>query len=285
MGIFCDWKFYVIIYILLSALFNQSYKKTTNNMKNPGALTILIQLIAASFCIFLIPFFELKFPKDYKTYIFLLLAIIFYTLNNRLSTTSRSGVDASIYSVIKQLANVFMIFFGILIFKEKFMLNKFLGSFLIISSNVLVLYKKGKFVFNKYVLFGVIANVCMAIGMMIDVNYSLEFNLPIYVLAILIIPSIIIFLIERIKIKDIINEYKKNNRFNIFITSFLWCFMFILKIKAYQLGNITLVAPLTSLSVMLTVLFSYLFLGEKDNLKNKIIAGIMILIGIFLINI
>lgn len=285
MDILNDWKVYVILYVFLSVAFNQSYKICTRFMKKSSALTILLQLTSSIFCILVIPLFKFKLPRDISVYIFLSLAIIFYTLNNRLSTISRSGVEASTYSVIKQLPTVFMIFAGILFFKEPFVIEKTLGAFLIVFSNVLVFYKKGVFTFNKFVLFGVIANLCMAIGMFIDVNYSGEFNLALYILLIMFIPSILIFIVEKVKVKDIINEYKNGDKFNIFITSFSWTFMMIVKIKAYNLGEVVVVAPLCSLAVILSIILGYFFLNEKDNLMRKVIASILILIGIVLINI
>lgn len=278
-------QFYIIVYLIFSSIFNQSYKITTKNMKNPGALAILIELISSIFCIFLIPLFEIKFPTDYKIYIFLFIAIIFYTLNNRLSTTARSGMSASNYTILKQLSTVFMILSGIMFLKEPFILNKFIGAILIIFSNILVFYKKNNFKFNKYLILGVLANISLAIALFLDINYSNEFNLAFYVLLTFLIPSILIFIFERIKIKDIILEYKNSNTKIIFLAAISWVLMMISKLKSYQIGDIIVVAPLCSLTVILNVIFEYFFLKEKDNLLKKLLAGILIIIGIILIKI
>ena len=50
-----------------------------------------------------------------------------------------------------------------------------------------------------------------------------------------------------------------------------------------KLGKVTIVAPLSSLGVILNVIVSYLFLKEKDNLFKKIIASLLVMLGIFLI--
>ena len=55
------------------------------------------------------------------------------------------------------------------------------------------------------------------------------------------------------------------------------------KLISYQLGNVIVVAPLCSLTVILNVFFGYLILKEKNNLLKKIISGIFIVIGIILI--
>lgn len=283
MNLFNSWKFYIIIYLMVSVVFNQGYKLITNKVTNDGALTILIQIISSGICIILILLFDFKFPTDIKVYIFLFIAIIFYTLNDRLGTTARKGIDASIYSILKQLSTVFMIIMGILFLKEKFVLNKIIGAILIILSNIFVFYKKDNFKFNKYLILGVLANISLAIALFIDVNYSKEFNLAIYILLTFLIPSILIFIFEKIKVKVLINEYKKTNKIILFLTSISWTLMMVTKLKSYELGNIVVVAPITSLTVILNVIVSYFFLNEKSHILKKIISGILIIIGIVLI--
>ena len=277
-----DWKFYVILYIVFTILFNQNYKICTKYMKSSVSLTILLELIASIVCIVLIPLFKFRFSKNISVYIFIFIAIIFYTLHNRLSTVSRSGLESSTYIIIKQLPSVFMILIGILFFKEPFIITKIIGAFLIIFSNILIFYKKGSFKIDKYVLLGIIANICMSIGMIIDVNYSNEFNIAIYVFFIIFVPVIIMFLVERVRLKDIILEYQYQDKLSLFITGICFSLMMVVKIKSYNLGNASVVAPISSLSVILSIIFGFLFLNEKNNLIKKIIASVFILLGVFL---
>lgn len=283
MNLLNNYKFYIIIYLIVSTIFNQGYKFITKTMNNSGALTILIQIFSSLTCILIIPLFEIKFPSNYKVYIFLFLAIIFYTLNDRLGTTARSGIDASTYNILKQLSTVFMIIMGLFFFKEQFVLNKIVGALLIILSNLLVFYKKENFGINKYLILGILANISLSIALFLDVNYSKEFNLAFYVLLTFLIPLILIFIFERIKVKQIINEYKKSNKIILLVTSVSWAIMMISKLKTYELGSVIVVAPLTSLTVILNIFVSYFLLKEKSNLIRKIIAGILIVIGILLI--
>lgn len=280
-----DWTIYLIAYLILGVIFDQSYKVATRNLKNAGALTILLEFIGTITVLFAIPFFEMKFPTDPKVYIFLTLAIVFYAINDRLNTTVRSGMEASTFSIIKQLSSVFMIFAGILFFKEEFILNKFIGAILIILSNVLIFYKKESTKQNKYVLLGILANLFYAIALFLDVNISESFNLPIYVAISLGLPTILIALAERIKPKEIINEFKVGNKSAILLTAITWSYMILAQLRAYQLGNVSIVAPLCALTVILNVIVGYIFLKEKDNLVRKIISAFLIILGIILIKV
>ena len=278
-----SWIIYVVLYLFFAVTFNQCYKIVTKKMKKAGALTIILELLAGLIAFVFIPFFEIKFPSNISVYLFLGLAIVFYTINDRLGTTVRSGLEASTYNIIGQLSTVFMIFAGLFFFKEEFVVSKIIGAFLIVFSNILVFYKRGTFKIDKYIGLGIIANLCLSIALFIDVNNSEMFNIPFYVGTTLIIPTILIFIFERIKIKDIKEELNSIDKKMVLITSFSWAIMLILQLRAYQVGDVTIIAPLLGLTVILNVVVGYLFLGEKDNLVKKLIAAILVIISIFLI--
>lgn len=279
------WLIFVILYLFFYVIFNQTYKMATKSLTKPGALTILLQLISSLSILLLIPFFEMKIPNDPKIYLFLGLSIIFYTISDRVNTTVRSGIEASTFSVITQLSTVFMIVAGVLFFKEPFVLNKFIGAILIVFSNVLIFFKKGNGKPNKYVLLGIFANVCFSIALFLDVNNSDKFNLPIYVASTLGIPTILIAIFEKIKFSDIKEEYKNGNKKAILITAITWSLSIVAQLRAYQLGEVSIVAPLCALSVILNVIVGYFFLKEKDDMLKKIIAALLIILGIILIKV
>lgn len=285
MSILNNWIFYIVLYLVFAVLYNQTFKINTRNMKKAGALTVLIEGLAGLIILIFMPLLEIKFPSDLKVYIFLGIAIIFYAIYDRLATSVRRGIEASTYSIIKQLSTVFMIIAGLVFFKEPFILNKVIGAFLIVISNVLVFYKKDNFKLDKYVLLGIGANIFYTAALFIDVNLSDSFNLPFYVATTLIVTALLIALFERIKPKDIINEFKNGNKIAIVATAVSWGVMIFFQLRAYQLGKVTVVAPLCSLTVILNVIVAYLFLGEKSSLLKKIIASILIIISVLLIKI
>lgn len=227
MGVFGNWIVCVILYSVFAVFFNQFYKIATRKMKRAGALTVLLEGLAGIIVLLFIPFFDIKFSSNIMTYILLGLAIIFYAISDRLGTTVRSGLEASTYSMIKQLSTVFMIFAGLLFFKEPFILTKIIGAFLIIISNILVFFKKGSFKVDRYVALGIIANLCYTVAQFIDVNNSEEINLPIYVSFTLIVPSILIFIFDRVKIKEIVTEFKNIDKKVMLVTSASWGIMIV----------------------------------------------------------
>lgn len=285
MEIMNNWLLYVIAYLIFATIFTQFFKVTTKTLKNAGALTILLQMTAGIVALLLCPLFGFKFSTDISVYIMLAISIVFYAITDRVNTTVRSGIEASTFSMLKQLSTTFMIFAGLIFFKEEFVLTKFIGAMLIIFSNVIIFYKKGKFEFNKYLLLGVFGNISFTVALFLDVNISDNFNLPFYVALTLIIPALLIMVFERIKPYEIKNEFVNGNKKAILVTAISWAIMIIVQLRAYQLGNVTVIAPLCALTVMTNVIVGYIFLNEKDSLIRKIISAILIIISILLIKI
>lgn len=278
------WWVNVILFLLTFLIFNQFYKVLTKTSKSDGALTVLLQFFAFLSILFLIPFFEITFPCDIKVYCFLFLSIIFYAINNRLNTTVRRGLEASTFSILGQLQTVFMTIAGFVFFKEPFIWTKAIGALLIIFSNIFIFFKKGSFKLDKYVILGTLSNLSFTIAVFLDVTISGQFNLPLYIGIELIIPAILIFLFEKIKLSDVTLEFKNSNKKLVFITAICWSLNILFSLRAYLLGEVSTVAPLVSLNVILNIICSYFFLNEKENLVRKIIAGVFILISIILIN-
>lgn len=130
---------------------------------------------------------------------------------------------------------------------------------------------------------GILSNIAFTVALFLDVNISDNFNLPFYVALTLIIPAVLIMTFERIKPSEIKNELVNGNKKAIFVTALSWGIMIVVQLRAYQLGNVTVIAPLCALTVMLNVIVGYLFLNERDNLLKKVISAILIIISIILI--
>lgn len=277
------WLLFVALYIILAVAFTQFYKIVLNTSKSDGTLTVLLQFIAGLSALLLSPLFKFTFPTDWKVYLLLGIACIFYAISDRMNTTVRSGIEASTFSIIKQLSTVFMILAGLLFFKEQFVWKKIIGAGLIIFSNILIFYKKGNQKLDKYVLLGILSNIIYSVALFLDVNISDSFNLSFYVALTLLVPALFITIAERVKLSNIKKEFKNGNKKAILITGLCWGTMIVVQLRAYQLGEATSVAPLCALTVIGNVLVGYLFLKERNNLLKKLIAAFLIIISVFLI--
>ncbi|MEE3343802.1 MAG: EamA family transporter [Bacilli bacterium] len=279
------WIIYVISYLILYVIYTQYYKITTRTCKNTSALTVLLRFTSGIIILITLPLFKFKIPTNTTTYIFLGIACIFFALSDRMYTRTLKELEVSTYSVLAQLSTIFIFILGIIFFKEPIIIKRIIGALLILIANIMILYKKRKFEWNKYYLYNIIANLSFAIGTTLNIGISNQFNLPFYIAITLCTSAILIFIFERIQLKDIIKEYKEGNKKAIIIVSILDGVTSLIMLRAYQLQNVTILAPLFSLKTILNVFIAHLVLKEKTPLLKKIIAAIIIIIGVALINI
>lgn len=282
MSFLSTWQFYLIGYFVCSVFFNQLYKLVVNNCKKDGAVTIIIQSVAGISALLLMPFFPFIFPTDWRVYLFLGIACIFYAINDRIQTTVRKNMQVSSFVVAGQLSSVFLIIFGLTIFREPFSWFKIFGAILILGANIILRSSKAKIKLDKYFWLATLARLSYAIAISIDVGISKGFNLPFYIMLTLIIPTLIIKTIEKIQIKEIVREFNQGNKKYILLTGFIWSLLILFVIKAYQLASFTLITPLAATSILMNVLVASIFFSEKGNIVKKIISSLLVVTGVFL---
>jgi drug/metabolite transporter (DMT)-like permease len=285
MNILNTWQLWVVVYLVSAVVFAQSFKSANKNMKDPGALTILLELFTGIFSLLMMPLFAFKFSLSLNTIITLLIVVCIYAITDRLNTEARYGLETSTFSMVKRLSTVFMIIFGFIFLKEKLILNKILGAAIIIIANVILTYNKGKFEINKYLGMAILAQFLFAIAMVINVDLSDHFNLAFYTWITVTLPAILIALVGRHKPKAIIKEFKRYNKTKFLIASFSWALMLNSSIRAYQLGSITIVAALLSLTPILNSLAELIINKNTNRIIQKIIISILLILGVILVNI
>lgn len=279
MSLFNAWQFYLISYLILIVTFFQTYKLSVKNVKHDGAATIILQLLAGGSALLLTPLFPLQFPSNPTPYLFLIGACVFYAINDRLQTTARKHLEVSVFTILNQLSTVILIIYGFLLLKEPLVLSKIAGMLFIIIGNLFIFYKKGGFVFNKYVGIAMLSAAAFATAVSIDIGNSTKFNLPIYVSSTFLIPALFLIVWERKSAQIIIKEFNTPAKKYYIITGFIWALAVISSLRAFQLKNVSTIVPLGATSVLLNVVVAYLLFSEKSNAAKKIIAAILVIIG------
>lgn len=278
------WQCWVVIYLIAGVIFAQSFKKANRKMKNAGSLTILLELFTGIFSLLMIPVFDIKLDVNNNILLTLLVVVFIYAITDRLNIESRYGLDPSTFSMLKQLSTVFMIIFGFIFLKEKFVLSKMIGAVFIIGANIMLAYDKGKLLINKYFIMSFFSNFLFAVAMLINVDLSDHFNLAFYTYITVTVPSILIFIFGRHRIADIKEEFRLCKKKEFLIAAFSWALMLNASIRAYQLGSVTVVASLFALTAILNALVEFIFNHNKSKFRQKLIAATLIIIGVILVN-
>ena len=278
------WQCWVVIYLIAGVIFAQSFKKANRKMKNAGSLTILLELFTGIFSLLMIPVFDIKLDVNNNILLTLSVVVFIYAITDRLNIEARYGLDPSTFSMLKQLSTVFMIIFGFIFLKEKFVLSKMIGAVFIIGANIMLAYDKGKLLINKYFIMSFFSNFLFAVAMLINVDLSDHFNLAFYTYITVTVPSILIFIFGRHRIADIKEEFRLCRKKEFLIAASSWALMLNASIRAYQLGSVTVVASLFALTAILNALVEFIFNHNKSKFRQKLIAATLIIIGVILVN-
>jgi len=273
MNLLTNWIFWVVIYLISGVLFSQTFRRVNRNMKDAGLLTILLELFTSMFALLFILFFPIKFSINISTYLILFIVMIIYAFTDRLNIEARYGLETSTFSMLKQLSTVFIILFGVIILKEKIVLKKFIGITLILLGNVILSFKNGHFRVNKYFF------------MTINVNISNEFNIGIYTFMTVFFPSIFIFIAGSYKLKDVKEEFKLYDKKKFLFASLMWCTMLVASVKAYEFGNLVVVACLLALTSILNSIVELFVDRNYKSFLKKLFVAVLIIIGVLLVKI
>ncbi|MDQ3098224.1 MAG: DMT family transporter [bacterium] len=282
MDIFNSWQSNLFLYYIFVVIFYQTYKLAVQHAIKDGAATIFLQLIAGLSCLFLIPFFPLKFSSGTAIWLLLVGACLFYALNDRLQTTVRKNLPVSTFSIIGQSTTIFLLIISVLFFNGSLGINKIVGAILIIVANIILFYKRDGIVLNKYFWLTLLASLSFAIAISIDVGISQNFNLPLYVALTLFIPALMIALADKLHIKEIVAESKSLNLKYYVITGISWALTIVFSLRTYQLGEVSIMVSLQAVSVLLNVIVASIILKERADIYKKIIAATLVIIGVYL---
>ncbi len=275
---------WVILYLIFSLIFAQCFKETNRNMKSASALTVLLEVFTALFALILSPLFSYKFSLNHQILLTLSLVTIIYAATDRLNIEARYGLSPSTFSMLKQLSTGFLVIFGFVFLKEKIILTKIVGIILILLGNILLsTSNKGKLERNKYFIMCIISNFLFAIAMFINVNISDNFNIGLYTVITVLIPALIIKTVSKLSINNLKQEFILYDKMKFMLVSFSWAMMLISSVKAYEYGNISIVAPLLTLSMVTNSIYEFFIDKDKKSLKRKLLISLLIVVGVILI--
>lgn len=214
-------------------------------------------------------------------FIFIGITAILYGLFERFQFIARKGIDASTLVIIFRLTPVIAFAGSLLFFKESLELYKLLGSILLIGSSVVIIHKNPQFRANPALLIALFCAAFLGFAWMLDKPASMEIPASLYSAVMWALPLAFIAF-PTIPIKQIVKEFSLGG-WKVALTAFLNVLGFVFYLKAFVTADASRVIPIVSSSATLVVLGGIFLLHERTYLKRKLLAGILMLIGILLL--
>lgn len=278
--------FYLAIGSALSfASLNLLSRVVSVKSKNPRAMSLVFNLFAIIMS--LVIFFargaykKLSLPTGYSPYLYLLIAVLFYGLYERLRFYVTKALEASHLTVVNNVSLIVAVIIAFFLYAESLTAGKILGFLLILTALVLVSINKVAKINWQGILLAVIANVFLGIGWALDKKMVSYFNSETYNLLAWLLPLAILYF-PYIKFSDIKKEIKISS-YKIAFLAFFNVVGYFINLKALTLADATRVIPIVQTSTLFTVIFGIVLLKEKEHFSRKIIAGAIAVAGVYLL--
>ena len=278
------------LYLSLASVLNFTYlnllsRVVSRKSKNPRVMSVIFNFIAILMTLIIFIFSsgykDFSLPKGFSPYYYLFLACLFYGLNERLRFYASKYLEASLFAIISNVSVVIAFIVALFLYNESITTNKMLGFLLIMTSLLLVSFERIKKINWRGISLALLTSTFIGIAWSLDKKGIYYFNLETYNVFVWLLPFLIVYF-PGVKFSDIKREIKIN-KWSLILLSFLNVFGYFLNLKAQSLAEATKVIPIIQTSTVITVIFGIIILKEKSHLFKKILAGIIAVVGVFLL--
>lgn len=279
-----NWQILVAISVItysISVLLQRVFLK--NDKVDSVAFSIIFQLATGLLILVYAILRGFSVPNLVPLIPNLILTIILYGAGNVLIFKALKVVEASEFTIVFATRTIWTITAAILLLGEHFSLSQVLGTLLILSSLILVSWRKGLKP-GSGVLLSLTAAAFFGLAFINDAFIIRNFDVPSYLSIAFIAPALAIWMLfpkSTIKMRLMI---EKKFLEKLAILSIFYAVSAITIFLAYQVGrNAAQIAPLNQTSTILTVILAIVFLKEGTQLGKKLLGAILSFIGIVLV--
>jgi drug/metabolite transporter (DMT)-like permease len=275
---------YIFYFVAASASpLQRRWLAKSKNPENKGQIafafhTVLILVIGS----FFLPFFEpLYFSGSIYKLLLLAATCGVFGMGFFISSyVAQKHIDAGVTTLVNNINTPITIIIATLLLGEKLTPIQILGTVVLLFAIVVVSKKHriGKFKFDKYFLLMVLSGVFL--GFVLVAERALQKTTGFTAGTMLSWWGQFIFLGAAMLITKSKHEYTNKDVIITGIFRFFQALSWVMLV--FVVGNISLVSSITTFKVVIMFIAGALFLGEKDDLKRKVIGSIIAVIGLLL---
>lgn len=215
----------------------------------------------------------------------LILSSVLYAIANVLKSESLAKTEASKFTIIFSSRVIFTIATAAIFLNESLNIHQVIGTFLILSSIILVTIKGRKLKFEKVDLLALLASVIFGIGIVND-RYILKLaNIYPYMVFDFVAPSLLLLVFYFKELPQI----KKFLEFKVSLQLITLCVIYAISsatfLAALKYGtNVSQISVVNLTSVIITVFLALILLRETDNWVKKSVGALLCFIGLILVS-
>lgn len=281
---FDSWIFWTILWICAQLTFLQTFKAASRKTTGAGHLIVAVEIIGAVAIMALSPFVKWIWPSSSDAVLLWVLlagSFVLFAVSDRISASTRKNLDISTDSMLHQTYR--LLFFPIvyLVLGWTFNWSTLVGAFGIVIANMVLLFDKGKFQFNKWIWLKLLGCVFFTAAIVMQIRAAADFNIAFFAFLSLMIPAIILIVSRQTTPKALINEVRQQKWWLIVICGIalameVFLFAGINGAHFFPRKYNPQANAMFAAYVLLNVIFAFLFLKERKHLVAKSIAAVAI---------
>ena len=286
-----SWIFWTALWVIAQLTFLQTFKAASRKTTGAAHLIVACQIIGAVFILAFSPFLDWIWPSSVETVLLwglLAGSFVLFAVSDRISASTRKNLDISTDSMIHQTYRLLFFPTVILVLGWSFSWSTLVGALGIVLANMVLLFEKGKFQFNKWVWLKLIGCVFFTAACVMQIRAAADFNIAFFAFLSLIVPAVILLASRQTTPKAVVNELRSSNWWLIALCGIalsLEIFIFtgingghFFPGKYFAQAN-----AIFAIYVLLNVIFAYIFLKERKHLVKKSIAAAVIVACLIII--
>ncbi|MGE5041696.1 MAG: DMT family transporter [Candidatus Levyibacteriota bacterium] len=280
-----DWFSLILISVFAVSIYNILQRVLMRDDKSdPVLYTILFAFFLSIAYSVVSLFLGFKLPVLSWTLVLFVLSALLWGFGTIFLFKALKVIEASEVTILTSVRVIITILISVFFLREIFGFEKVLGAILILGSVMLVANIKKGFKFNSGTSYALIVALFYGVAVSLDaiilktydvVSYLPIANLLIFVLLLFCYPKAV----KKWQVATDRSFLKKMLPLVFFSCTQAYAYYF-----AIQKAQVSQVSTIGQTQVVVTVILAAILLREKDNLLKKLIASVLVFIGVLLVH-
>ncbi len=284
-----NWIILTFLAIIFRAIYSLGTRRLSrDNTVSPITLSFLLTASTGLLILLFNPLLGgLDFAGVKSNLITLALIVITSVAGNIVYFAGQKKLDSGVTQIIFSSILIWGGILSVLFLQSTFSAQQVIGMIILLTAIIMVQYEKGSVSINKSALYIVLSAMLFALFQVGSAYVSTSIRVAAYLLITSFGTALIILCVSFNTIKKdyaIVITHFKGTVINLFLASGTSSLYMMFSFMAYKTApDKGIVVVLLTSQVILSVLFGIVFLKERENIKVKIIAGVLALIAGILI--
>lgn len=280
------WLLLVGLSVLLFSVNGLFHRVLMRDEKSDPYVQTVVFYTLVGFFAFIIAVFRGGFHYQFSIWQlpYFLLLTLFATAAPVFAFKAIKLIEASESTILFSSQKLWTVIGAFIFLHEDFSVKKLLGTLIILSGIIIAQWKKSKFVINMGVVFALLSALSYAISEIISFQILRNFDAVSFTVYVTLLPVTALLLIKPKLIQKLSFYLQPKYALNISIVSVNDTLATLFVFFAYQVGrNAAQIAPIMSTQTILSVLLAIIFLKERNNMTNKIIGALIVVVGVIMV--